>query len=103
MPNKFHLVLIHYGWSSIRLSNLIAGLIEQKHVSTFQGFLCELDAAGIRSWTFTLTVDEESELTESGKLEHFQLGQRYKERLPTLMGQPFDNDTYQVDYTVVYI
>jgi hypothetical protein len=51
--------------------------------------------AGINGWNFTLTVDQESELTESGKLEHFQLGERYKKRLPNLIGQ-FGNDSFQV-------
>jgi hypothetical protein len=48
-----------------------------------------------QEWNFTLTVDVESELTDSGKLEHRQLGQRYKARLPQLFGS-FENETYQV-------
>ena len=64
---------------------------------THKGLLCYPDYAGIRDWNFTLTVEEESELTESGKLEHRQLGQRFKSRLPTLFGS-FNNESYQVSY-----
>ena len=59
------------------------------------GFLCEPDLVGIRDWSFNLTVDEESELTDSGKLEHRQLGQRFRQRLPSLIGL-FSNESYQV-------
>ena len=53
-------------------------------LSCLEGFLCGADLAGIRAWTFNLTVEEESELTDSGKLEHHQLGQRFRARLAIL-------------------
>ena len=43
---------------------------------------------GIRAWKFTLTEDDENLLTEAGKLELFELGQRYQKRLPSLFEPP---------------
>lgn len=76
----------------------IQGEVITNHQSG-QGFLCDADLIGIERWNFTLTVEEESELTESGKLEHYQLGSRYKKRLPTILGQQFDNETFQFRHT----
>lgn len=58
--------------------------------------LCDIDVEGIRNWTFNLTVEVESELTESGKLEHHELGQRFKKRLPTLLGGKYLPEDFQV-------
>jgi len=58
--------------------------------------LCEADVDGIRNWKFNLTVEVESELTESGKLEHHELGQRFKKRLPTVLGGEYIKDDFEV-------
>ena len=43
------------------------------------------DLEGIKAWTFNLTVEDEDLLTEAGRLELKQLGERYKKRLPSLI------------------
>ena len=53
---------------------------------------------GIESWTFDLSVEDEYILTESGKLEHNQLGQRMKKRLPTLLGGSYTADEITVNF-----
>ena len=69
--------------------------VRKTFITLSTGFLCEPDLVGIRDWSFNLTVDEASELTDSGKLEHRQLGQRFRQRLPSLIGL-FSNESYQV-------
>ena len=56
------------------------------------GSLCQEDLDGIQAWNFSLTVDEESLLTEAGRLELENLGERYRKRLPTLF-EPTDKVT----------
>ena len=51
------------------------------------GSLSPDDLKGIESWTFNLTVEDEDLLTDAGRLELKQLGERYKKRLPTLFDQ----------------
>ena len=60
------------------------------------GKLCEKDISGIDSWTFDLSVEDDSLLTESGKLEHVQFGQRMKKRLPTLLGGSYNPEEITV-------
>ena len=55
-----------------------------KKNSNTLGFLTPKDLKGIEAWTLNLTVQDEDLLTESGKLELKQIGERYKKRLPTL-------------------
>ena len=43
---------------------------------------------GIRAWKFALTEDDENLLTEAGKMELLELGQRYQKRLPSLFEPP---------------
>ena len=62
----------------------------------FLGKLCEKDISGIDSWTFDLSVEDDSLLTESGKLEHVQFGQRMKKRLPTLLGGSYNPEEITV-------
>ena len=57
-----------------------------------RGKLCSADVKGIESWTFDLTIEDDSLLTEAGKLEHKLLGQRTKQRLPTLLGGKYSSD-----------
>ena len=64
----------------------------------FLGKLCEKDISGIDSWTFDLSVEDDSLLTESGKLEHEQFGQRMKKRLPTLLGGAYKPEEITVKF-----
>ena len=50
------------------------------------GDLCEADYEALSKWSFDLTIDDESLLTESGKSELMHLGKRVKARLPDLLG-----------------
>ena len=67
-------------------------------VVLFLGKLCEKDISGIDSWTFDLSVEDDSLLTESGKLEHEQFGQRMKKRLPTLIGGTYNPEEITVKF-----
>ena len=60
--------------------------------------MCEKDISGIDSWTFDLSVEDDSLLTESGKLEHEQFGQRMKKRLPTLLGGAYKPEEITVKF-----
>ena len=60
------------------------------------GDLCADDVRGIESWTFDLSVEDENLLTDSGKLEHTQFGQRMKKRLPTLLGGSYNSEQITV-------
>ena len=62
-----------------------------------RGKLCSADVRGIESWTFDLTIEDDSLLTEAGKLEHKLLGQRTKQRLPTLLGGKYSSDEITVN------
>ena len=53
--------------------------------SQILGSLSPEDLEGIKAWTFNLTVEEEDLLTEAGRQELKQLGERYKKRLPSLI------------------
>ena len=55
------------------------------HLHKFSGTLSDEDLEGIKAWTFNLTVEEEDLLTEAGRQELKQLGERYKKRLPSLI------------------
>ena len=56
------------------------------HISSqILGSLNQTDLEGIKAWTFNLTVEEEDLLTEAGRQELKQLGERYKKRLPSLI------------------
>ena len=48
------------------------------------GHLSEEEVKGIEAWTLDLNVEDEDLLTEAGRLELKQIGERYKKRLPTL-------------------
>ena len=48
------------------------------------GHLSEEKVKGIKAWTLDLNVEDEDLLTEAGRLELKQIGERYKKRLPTL-------------------
>ena len=54
------------------------------------GILCQADLEAIKSWTFELTVDDDSLITESGKDELRLIGQRYKQRLPDIFDPPYN-------------
>ena len=56
------------------------------------GQLCEADYEGISKWSFGLTIDDDSLLTESGKTELKELGQRYKARLSDLLDEPYNEE-----------
>jgi hypothetical protein len=43
--------------------------------------------------------DAETMLTESGRLEHIQLGERFKKRLPDLMGGSYQKDAFVFRHT----
>ena len=62
------------------------------------GELCDADYDAISKWSFDLTIDDESLLTESGRTEMKELGQRYKARLPEI----FD-ETYNEDNIIVFL
>ena len=63
------------------------------------GTLCEADISLFESWEFTLTVDDESILTESGKEEQRRLGHRFRMRFPGLLDEPFSRGKYVVGIT----
>ena len=65
-------------------------------IQNFSGDLCPDDVRGIESWTFDLSVEDENLLTDSGKLEHTQFGQRMKKRLPTLLGGSYNSEQITV-------
>ena len=56
------------------------------------GELCAADLEALSQWTFDLTVADDSLLTESGKTELKKLGQRYKARLPDLLGGSYNQE-----------
>ena len=72
-----------------------------KLLNNFLGDLCADDVRGIESWTFDLSVEDENLLTDSGKLEHTQFGQRMKKRLPTLLGGSYNSEEITVRNTTV--
>jgi hypothetical protein len=47
----------------------------------------------------TLIADEESMLTDSGRSEHFELGRRFKKRLPDLMGGSYQPGSFVFRHT----
>ena len=47
-------------------------------------------------WLFT---EEDSMLTESGRNEHTTIGERYKQRLPDLMGGSYQKGAFQFRHT----
>lgn len=61
-----------------------------------EGELCEADLEAIKSWTFELTMGDESQLTESGKNEQKTLAERYKQRIPGLLGGRYEKDGFTV-------
>ena len=56
------------------------------------GELCDADYDAISKWSFDLTIDDESLLTESGRTEMKELGQRYKARLPEIFDETYNED-----------
>ncbi len=81
-------------------------------------FTCEEDVEKLQNWKFHLSegkniilskyfrfqnlltsIDEFNELTNSGRLEHFQLGARYKSRLPQLFQGNYSSGAFQINYT----
>ena len=65
----------------IHITNVLIG-------NEILGSLPQEKLDGIRAWKFTLTEDDENLLTETGKMELFELGQRYQKRLPSLFEPP---------------
>lgn len=61
------------------------------------GSLCQADIESIENWTFDLSTDQESLLTESGREENRQLGQRFIQRLPDLLGT-YSEESFKVFY-----
>lgn len=60
------------------------------------GDLCQADVDRFVAWDFNLTVADESLLTESGKLELFEMGHRFRSRFPDILALPFDTGLYYV-------
>ena len=64
----------------------------------FLGELCDADYEGISKWSFELTIDDDSLLTESGKTEMKELGQRYKARLSEIFDETYTEKDIIVNF-----
>ena len=58
--------------------------------------MCDADLDALLKCKWNVTKDQEKMLTESGKRELNELGQRFRERLPGLLDKPFNTDDYLV-------
>ena len=61
-----------------------------------RGNLCEDDLDNLDDWKFRANVDENKFLVKEGYKELEELGERYQERFPGLLTQPFINESYIV-------
>ena len=60
------------------------------------GSLCKEDLEGIKEWSFTLTPEDADLLTPAGEAEHFELGERWKIRLPTIFDNSYTEEKFKV-------
>ena len=66
--------------------------IRLKHI----GVLCDGDLQLIQNWTYDWTLDQASKLTPSGWVTQEQLGNRFRQRFPELLDQPYEEDIFRV-------
>ncbi len=63
------------------------------------GQLCTPDLDNIRGWSpVNLPLGEEEKLAPAGQDEWFNVGERYKARLPGLLDRTYNED----DFTVIF-
>eukprot|EP00095_Tigriopus_kingsejongensis_P006235 maker-scaffold301_size216225-snap-gene-1.25 protein:Tk06235 transcript:maker-scaffold301_size216225-snap-gene-1.25-mRNA-1 annotation:"hypothetical protein DAPPUDRAFT_301637" len=63
------------------------------------GSLCALDIDNLSTWSFGLTPEQESILTESGRREMVEIARRFRERFPQILKQDFDETKHQFRHT----
>ena len=63
------------------------------------GTLCPADLNGLRNWVLEYDLDEEEKLTPAGEKELQDLGERYVQRLPDLLGYDYNEDRYEFRFT----
>uniref|UniRef100_U5EQ88 Multiple inositol polyphosphate phosphatase 1 n=1 Tax=Corethrella appendiculata TaxID=1370023 RepID=U5EQ88_9DIPT len=61
--------------------------------------LCEEDIEAFKQWRPILSEDEQKILVDEGVDELFELGQRYKKRLPYLLSQSYNENLFKFKFT----
>ena len=98
--NKVEVRKIFRDYAILHNTAIITRLYSKKFIIMsaifIAGTLCKEDLEGIKEWTLTLTSDDAKMLTDAGKEEHKQLGERWKKRLPTIFGKSYKDDDDKV-------
>lgn len=58
--------------------------------------MCKEDVAELEDWKFLANVKDDKYLVDEGFRELKGLGSRYQKRFPSLLTQPFANESYVV-------
>lgn len=61
------------------------------------GHLCAADVANLELWTINIPVALGGQLSPAGHDDHFNLGARYKARLPSLLDRQYNETDYVVN------
>ena len=58
--------------------------------------MCDSDISALTAWQLTMTVEDGSQLTKSGREEQLEMGRRYRKRFPGLLDQTYAEEKFQV-------
>lgn len=66
---------------------------------TGKATLCQEDLESLKKWKLNMKLEDDNRLSKSGEAEAEELGQRYKERFPSLLDDTYSPEKFTIEYT----